>query len=226
VRLTDTPKLAADIFTIGHSTHSLAEFADLLKKHAIECVADVRAHPGSRRAPHFNREALATALPDQGIAYEHFRNLGGRRRPRPDSPNTGWENQSFRGYADHMESGGFMEALAALERTAETKRTAIMCVESVWWRCHRRLVSDALLSRGHRVLHIGGDGRLSEHQLTSFALVDGDRLTYPSATVAGAEAQDKPSAGNPVSVRTSKPKDGRGAPRVAAGDTTRLLTAV
>jgi uncharacterized protein (DUF488 family) len=171
--------MAADLFTIGHSTHTLDEFVALLRRHAIECVADVRAYPGSRRLPHFNRESLAAELPLHGIAYEHVPALGGRRRPQPGSPNTGWENASLRAYADHLERDDFGEGLAALREVAEAKRTAIMCAEALWWRCHRRLVSDALLVRGHRVLHIAADGVLSEHELTAFAQADGDRLVYP-----------------------------------------------
>ena len=171
--------MAPDIFTIGHSTHALSEFVALLERHAIGCVADVRAYPGSRRLPHFNGESLRVELPEKGIAYEHLPGLGGRRRPRPDSPNTGWENASFRAYADHLESDEFGEGLAALRELAEARPTAVMCAEALWWRCHRRLVSDALLVRGHRVLHIAAGGTLSEHELTAFAQADGDRLLYP-----------------------------------------------
>ena len=171
--------MAADVFTIGHSTHTLDEFVALLRGHAIACVADVRAYPGSRRLPHFNRESLRVELPENGIAYEHLPALGGRRRPRPDSPNTGWENASFRAYADHLGSDEFAEGLAALRQIAEARATAIMCAEALWWRCHRRLVSDALLVRGHCVLHVAASGALSEHELTAFAEADGDRLLYP-----------------------------------------------
>ena len=171
--------MSADIFTIGHSTHALPEFVALLERHEIGCVADVRAYPGSRRLPQFNRESLRVELPEHGIAYEPLPALGGRRRPRPGSPNTGWENASFRAYADHLASDEFAEGLAALRRIAETRRTAIMCAEAVWWRCHRRLISDALLVRGHRVLHIAADGTTGEHRLTEFAQPDGERLVYP-----------------------------------------------
>ena len=171
--------MAADAFTIGHSTHALPEFVALLQRHGVACVADVRAYPGSRRLPHFNRESLRVELPEQGISYEHVPALGGRRRPQPGSPNTGWENESFRAYADHLDSPEFADGLAALREIAEAKPTAIMCAEALWWRCHRRLVSDALLVRGHRVLHIAADGGLSEHQLTEFAQVDGEHLVYP-----------------------------------------------
>jgi uncharacterized protein (DUF488 family) len=171
--------MAADVFTIGHSTHTLEELAALLKRHGVECVADVRAYPGSRRLPHFNRESLRVELPELGIAYEHMPALGGRRRPQPDSPNTGWDNASFRAYADHLDSPEFAEGLTALRELAEARPTAIMCAEALWWRCHRRLVSDALVVRGHRVLHIAANGGLSEHALTEFAQVEGERLAYP-----------------------------------------------
>lgn len=171
--------MAADVFTIGHSTHALDEFVALLTRNGVECVADVRAYPGSRRLPHFNRESLRVELPEQGIAYEHMPALGGRRRPQPGSPNTGWENASFRAYADHLASDEFEEGLATLREIAAVRPTAIMCAEALWWRCHRRLISDALLVRGHRVLHIAADGGLSEHELTAFAQADGERLAYP-----------------------------------------------
>jgi uncharacterized protein (DUF488 family) len=171
--------MAADVFTIGHSTHTLDELVALLRRHAVECVADVRAYPGSRRLPHFNRESLRVELPEHGIAYQHMPALGGRRRPQPGSPNTGWENESFRAYADHLDSAEFAEGLAALRALAEERPTAIMCAEALWWRCHRRLISDALIVRGHCVLHIAADGGLTEHQVTEFAQVDGERLSYP-----------------------------------------------
>ena len=130
--------------------------------------------------PHFWGEALARSLPEHGIAYEHLRDLGGFRRPRPDSPNTGWRVDMFRGYADNMGSESFRAALARLERLAERRRTAIMCAEAQWQRCHRRLTADAFVVRGWEVCHIRSDGRVERHELTPFAVVDGDRLTYPS----------------------------------------------
>jgi uncharacterized protein (DUF488 family) len=164
---------------VGHSTHELAELAGLLGRHGVECLVDVRVHPGSRRLPHFNQDSLAHELPARGIEYRHLRGLGGRRRPLPRSPNEGWVSEAFRGYADHMRSAEFLEALDELERLAGARPTAIMCAEAVWWRCHRRLISDALLVRGWRVRHIAASGELSEHELTAFAVVDGAHLTYP-----------------------------------------------
>lgn len=167
-----------DALTVGHSTHSLSELVELLAQHGVEALADVRRHPGSRRLPHFNREALERELP---IAYAHFPELGGRRRPRPDSPNAAWEVEAFRGYADHMASPEFAAGLARLEALAAERRTAIMCAEGLWWRCHRRLVADALTVRGWRVLHVAPDGRTVEHALPDFAVVEDGRLTYPPA---------------------------------------------
>jgi uncharacterized protein (DUF488 family) len=170
----------AEIYTIGHSTHSIGGFVALLKAHAIGCVADVRTAPKSRRLPHFDGSALVDALGSRGIAYEHLRELGGWRRPRPDSPNTGWSVRGFQGYADHMRSAAFRTALARLEVIAHHRRTAIMCAEAQWWRCHRRLIADALRVSGWHVIHIAADGGASEHELTTFARVDdaGD-ITYP-----------------------------------------------
>ena len=167
------------MFTVGHSTHDLDDFVSLLERHGIRSLVDVRVHPGSRRMPHFNQASLAHELPATGIAYEHLRGLGGRRRPLADSPNAGWENDSFRGYADHMRSEEFWDALARLEGIARDVATTVMCAEALWWRCHRRLISDALVVRGWRVRHIAADGGLSDHELTSFAVVDGPHLAYP-----------------------------------------------
>ena len=142
---------------------------------------DVRQYPRSRRVPHFNAEALEVSLPEHGIEYLHMRELGGRRRPAPDSVNDGWENEQFRGYADYMGTAEFEGALARLEALARDRPTSIMCAEAPWFRCHRRLVSDALLVRGWRVLHIGSDGRIAEHELTPFAVVADGELTYPAS---------------------------------------------
>jgi len=147
--------------------------------HGVRTLVDVRQYPRSRRVPQFNTEALERDLPGHGIDYLHMRELGGRRRPLPGSPNGGWTNDQFRGYADHMASGEFKQALARLEELARLRPTTIMCAEALWFRCHRRLVADALVGRGWRVLHIGSDGRLAEHELTPFAVVSNGELTYP-----------------------------------------------
>ncbi len=173
-----------EILTVGHSNHEEEDFLALLLGAAVELVADVRRNPGSRRLPHFERSALAAALREAGIGYEWMgESLGGRRQPLPDSPNDAWENDQFRGYADHMASPGFAAGLAELERVAAERRTAIMCAEAWWPRCHRRMIADSLLIRGWRVLHLRGTGGAEEHQLTDFAVVDdrAHRLTYPAA---------------------------------------------
>jgi uncharacterized protein (DUF488 family) len=167
------------IYTVGHSTHPLDGFFGLLRDAGVAALADVRRYPGSRRQPHFNREALAETLPAAGIAYAHFERLGGRRDVVPGSPNHGWDNEAFVAYADHMATPEFAEGLARVEELARSGPTALMCAEGLWWRCHRRLTSDALLVRGRRVLHIAPDGATSEHELTPFAVVSDGRLTYP-----------------------------------------------
>ena len=166
------------IYTIGHSTRSIAAFLSLLERSRVERLIDVRAFPGSRRHPHFNREALALTLPEKGIEYLHHAALGGRRRPRPDAPASAWRNEGFRGYADYMRTPEFRRAIDELIARGEERRTVIMCSEAVPWRCHRSLISDALYARGVAVEHIL-DAGVSPHVLTSFAAVrDGD-VTYP-----------------------------------------------
>src|SRR3954454_2113080 len=147
------------IFTVGHSTRSFDDFVALLKSHGVEAVADVRLIPKSRRYPHFNTESLAIELPKAGIAYLPFKSLGGRRRAAKDSVNTGWRNESFRGYADFMQTEAFRDALAALIEAAKVHPTTTMCAEAVPWRCHRSLISDALLVRGWRVLDLISPGK-------------------------------------------------------------------
>ena len=169
------------LFTVGHSTHPLEALVRLLERHDVRLLADVRTAPRSRRTPQFNTEALAEALPAAGIGYEHLPALGGWRKPRPGSPNDGWRNTSFRGYADHMASEEFAAGLERLTALGAERRTAIMCAEAVWWRCHRRLVADALAIRGWDVQHIGADGRVAPHELTPFAAVEGEAISYPAA---------------------------------------------
>ena len=169
------------LWTVGHSTHTLDAFLALLSAHAIAQVADVRTVPRSRRHPQFRTAALEQSLPGGGIAYAHLARLGGWRRPDPGSPNDAWRNPSFRGYADYAMSDEFAEGLAELCALAAARRTAMMCSEALWWRCHRRLVADRLTVAGHTVCHIDSAGRSSVHVLTSFAAVDGEGLiTYPA----------------------------------------------
>lgn len=176
-------KQGPKIWTIGHSTHDLAEFLKLLAMNSIEAVADVRRYPGSRRYPHFNAEAMGPALAQVGIEYAPMKQLGGRRRARPDSPNTVWRNEAFRGYADYMETREFKDGIATLSELAARKRTAIMCAEAVWWRCHRSMISDYLKSAGVTVEHIM-DGRKNViHPSTSAARIENGKLVYGPATL-------------------------------------------
>jgi uncharacterized protein (DUF488 family) len=167
-----------EILTVGHSTRSPGELEQLLRDHDVELVVDVRAHPGSRRMPHFGRQPLERSLAAIGVGYRHVLELGGRRRPAPESPNDGWTNDQFRGYADHMASPEFDRGLAWLEDAAVKRRACVMCAEAPWWRCHRRLLADALVARGWSVTHIGV-GEPARHELTDFAVVEGGRVIYP-----------------------------------------------
>jgi uncharacterized protein (DUF488 family) len=167
------------IFTIGHSTRTADELITLLRGAGVERVYDIRRFPGSRRHPHFNSEALAARLRSDGIAYEHHPELGGRRRPSPPAPPTTRRNEGFRGYAEYMRTDEFHRALDRLIADGNEMPTAIMCSEAVPWRCHRNLVSDALVARGIDVQHII-DGKTSTHTLTSFAVVEGSEVFYPA----------------------------------------------
>ncbi|MGH2963410.1 MAG: DUF488 family protein [Solirubrobacterales bacterium] len=173
--------MSADtMLTIGHSTHDADAFVALLRGCGVEGVADVRRFPSSRRLPHFNSGALGERLATEGIAYALLgEGLGGRRRAEPDTANAGWRVAGFRGYADHMRSAEFLSALSALEELGRERRTAFMCAEGPWWRCHRQLIADALLARGWTVEHVMPDGRLERHRLTPFAVVDGPLVIYP-----------------------------------------------
>jgi uncharacterized protein (DUF488 family) len=165
------------IYTIGHSTRPLEELIALLREHGIKRLADIRRFPGSRRWPHFSRDALEVSLPERGIEYVHIPELGGRRKPSPDSQNTALQNEQFRAYADHMSTEEFRRAVDGLLRLEG--RTAVMCAEAVPWRCHRNLLSDELLRRGVEVVHILGRGKVQRHEMSPYARVDGDRVIYP-----------------------------------------------
>jgi uncharacterized protein (DUF488 family) len=186
------------IWTIGHSTRTIDEFISLLKENEINLLADVRAWPGSKRYPHFNKDTLAKSLSEQGIRYEHFPELGGKRKSKPDSRNTAWRNASFRGYADYMETEQFQKGIerllnfagprAARWAAAEVKydgweavtpcAVAIMCAEAVWWRCHRSLIADYLKARGVEVLHILGANNVDPHPYTPAARIVSGELSY------------------------------------------------
>lgn len=182
----------AVILTVGHSTRTQETFVELLRAHAVSGIADVRRFPASRRHPHFAREALAGWLPAAGIDYRHFAALGGRRQPAPDSRNAGWEHPGFRGYADYMASPAFEDALGTLLTFSAGGRIAVMCAEAQWWRCHRRLIADALRVRGHDVRHVMGPGRAAPHTLPPFARVEGTAVFYPESP-AGDTSRNAPS---------------------------------
>ena len=167
------------IWTIGHSTRSADVLLILLRTNNIRQVADVRTAPYSRRHPQFNSDALNKFLNLHGIAYRHFPALGGLRKPRPDSANTAWRESGFRGYADYMETPAFRGGLEDLLRFAEGGPTTVMCAEAVWWRCHRRLLADALVARGIPVAHILSGATPNPHELSEFARVEGGLVTYP-----------------------------------------------
>jgi uncharacterized protein (DUF488 family) len=168
------------IFTIGHSTHSLDQFLALLAQHQVEALVDIRRFPGSRKHPQFNRDSLAAALQKAGVEYHWLEDLGGRRsKQRGESPNLGLKNEGFRNYADYMLTREFAEAVKKLLELARLKRTALMCAEGLFWRCHRRLVSDSLLANGVTVQHIMPTGDLRPHTLTPGAAVDTRRVSYP-----------------------------------------------
>ena len=171
------------VWTIGHSTRNIDIFISLLEANGIKLLVDVRSLPGSKRYPQFNREALAESLNARGIRYEHFPELGGRRKARPDSHNTAWRNISFRGYADYMETEEFQQGIKRLlELAHKAGPVAIMCAEAVWWRCHRSLISDFLKARGVEVVHILDANNVAPHRFTSAAqLIDG-RLSYATGS--------------------------------------------
>jgi uncharacterized protein (DUF488 family) len=167
------------IWTIGHSTRKIDDFVSALKAHGIKLIADVRLLPGSKRYPQFNQDALTKSLSERRISYEHFPELGGRRKSKPDSRNSIWRNESFRGYADHIETKEFRNGIDRLNDLAEKiGPTAIMCAEAVWWRCHRALISDFLKARGIEIVHIMDAKKTEPHPFTSAAKIVNDVLSY------------------------------------------------
>ena len=167
------------VYTIGHSVLAAEAFIALLTAHRIRHLADVRLIPGSRRHPHFSRDALPGLLEPSGISYQHFPDLGGRRRPRRDSINTAWRVEAFRGYADYMATGPFLQSVESLLALSATGATAVMCAEAKWWQCHRRLLADTLVAMGIPVFHILSTASPKPHELSEFAVVEGGRVTYP-----------------------------------------------
>lgn len=177
------------VSTIGHSNRTIEEFIALLKQNDIACLLDIRTVPKSRHNPQFGQDQLPGSLAAAGIEYRYLAGLGGLRRPRPDSPNGGWRNTSFRGYADYMQTDEFAKNVDTVVALADHARCALMCAEAVPWRCHRSLVADALVVRGIAVEEIIGPQQPKPHKLTAFAKVDGERITYPSDTQLQQEAQ-------------------------------------
>lgn len=166
------------VWTIGHSTRTLEELIAILRSFKIEMVADIRSYPGSRRYPQFNKESLEISLPEHHIQYIHIKDLGGRRKVNPGSKNTTWRHPAFRGYADYMETKEFKNGIIQLETFAIKQRTAYMCSEAVWWRCHRSMVSDYLKVKGWTVIHIMGISKEEEHPYTAPARIIKDNLSY------------------------------------------------
>lgn len=166
------------IWTIGHSTHTLEELVAMLNSFEIKLLADIRSFPGSRKFPQFNKENLEVSLPENGIEYVHLKKLGGRRKVNPASKNISWRHLAFRAYADYMETSDFKEGIEELEKIAQRQRTAYMCSEAVWWRCHRSMVSDYLKSKGWKVMHIMAIEKEEEHPYTSPAKIVNEQLSY------------------------------------------------
>jgi uncharacterized protein (DUF488 family) len=169
------------LYTVGHSTRTMAEFESLMLGNGIRSLVDIRTIPKSRRNPQYSQEALAASLSSAGLSYLHMPALGGLRKPTGGDENSGWRNASFRGFADYMQTPLFSEALERLLSIATASATVIMCAEAVPWRCHRSLVSDPASVRGVRVLHIIGLSKPRPHTMTKFARVDGAKVTYPAA---------------------------------------------
>jgi uncharacterized protein (DUF488 family) len=185
--LTDMSESKPSILTIGHSTRPIDDFIALLTAHEVNRLVDVRTIPRSRHNPQFNREALAAELQKAGIGYTHMPGLGGLRHTTAASPNKGWRNTSFRGYADYMQTPEFDAHLEEMIELGRQERIALMCAEAVPWRCHRSLIADALLARGIQADEIVNTKRLQPHKLTPFARLDGWRVTYPPEQPASGE---------------------------------------
>ena len=177
--MTKSESITPMVLTIGHSTRSLEDFIHLLQTHEVKKVVDVRTVPRSRHNPQFNRETLPVSLKTNRIGYIHMLGLGGLRHSHPGSPNMGWRNASFRGFADYMQTQDFEKNLFTMIHLARQERISLMCAEAVPWRCHRSLIADALLIWGIRVEHILSLTHCQPHLLTPWARVDGTRITYP-----------------------------------------------
>lgn len=166
------------IYTIGHSTHTIDDFLKMLQFFDIKILVDIRSMPGSRKFPQFDQDNLAKSLNEAEIQYIHLSSLGGRRKANKDSKNNRWNNPSFKGYADYMETEDFKNGIIHLEQIAHEQKTVIMCSEALWWRCHRSMVSDILKVKNWNVLHIMGIGKIQEHKYTSPAIIVNNSLHY------------------------------------------------
>jgi uncharacterized protein (DUF488 family) len=177
------------IYTIGHSTHPIGKFIAMLNSFSIDLVADIRAFPASRRFPYFNRDALEKSLGESSVHYVHMPGLGGRRKPAPNSQNSAWRVEGFRGYADYMETDAFVQHAAELEKLAESRHVAYMCAEAVWWSCHRALLSDYLQSRGWIVRHIMTENKSEPHRYSKPARIVNGKLTYHATELFGDQSE-------------------------------------
>lgn len=195
------------VMTIGHSTHTIEEFTRLLQAHGATCVVDVRTVPRSRHNPQFNKESLPLSLKQAGLGYVHAPGLGGLRHAKLDSPNMGWRNASFRGYADYMQTPEFAQSLEEVVRLANQDRIVLMCAEAVPWRCHRSLIADALLVRGIRTEDILSVTRRQVHTLTPFAKVRGTVITYPSEAPESAQKKSSAKRSRPLVAKIT-PEEG------------------
>lgn len=195
------------VMTIGHSTRTIEEFIRLLQAHGATCVVDVRTVPRSRHNPQFNKESLPLSLKQAGLGYVHAPGLGGLRHAKLDSPNMGWRNASFRGYADYMQTPEFAQSLEELVRLANQDRIVLMCAEAVPWRCHRSLIADALLVRGIRTEDILSATRRQVHTLTPFAKVRGTVITYPSEAPESAQKKSSAKRSRPLVAKIT-PEEG------------------
>lgn len=195
------------VMTIGHSTRPLEEFIQLLQAHGATCVVDVRTLPRSRHNPQFNQDSLPKSLKEAGLKYVYMAGLGGLRHAKSDSPNIGWRNASFRGYADYMQTPEFAESIEELIRLAKQERIVLMCAEAVPWRCHRSLIADALLVRGIRTENILSTAQRQVHTLTPFAQVQGNAITYPTETSGSTEKKPSSKRSRPKPIAKAIPKE-------------------
>jgi hypothetical protein len=206
-KMMPSAKLSPIVLTIGHSTRPLEEFIALLQAHGVTCVVDVRTVPRSRHNPQFNKTTLPRSLKKASLGYVHMPELGGLRHAKRDSPNAGWRNASFRGYADYMQTPEFVQSLEELIRLAKQDRIVLMCAEAVPWRCHRSLIADALLVRGIRTEDIMTATRRQVHTLKPFAKVRDTTITYPAKAPGSTQKKPPAKRSRPQPVAKTTPKE-------------------